>query len=117
MQLPTFEYICGKTLHDLGLFITNNRQLLDLSSGWTFSLTCVVSLGATPEFTKTTGFTGATGAAPFNATGIPNLTIAWSGDLEDLDPGTYICDLTLTEDATSKSAGRRFRLAMIEAAA
>jgi hypothetical protein len=117
MQVPTFEYICGSALHDLALFITNNRQLIDLSSGWTISLVCVTSLGATPEFTKTTGFTGATGAEPFTVNGTPNLTISWDvGDLGALDPGTYICDLTLTDDGTSKPAKRRFKLAMLEAA-
>ena len=118
MQLPTFEYIAGADLEDLGLFVRANGTLIDLSSGHTFSLKVVTAPAATAEFTKSSGFTGAAGSG-VPPTGTPNLVVQWatSGELNSLTGNvTYLAQLTITRSSDGRMRLRQFYLRMILAA-
>lgn len=64
---------------------------LDLTTGYTFSLTLVNAAGTT-ALTKTTGITGADGS----------VVVAWAAGELDIAPGRYELRLRATETATSK---------------
>jgi hypothetical protein len=69
--------------------------LVDLSSGFTFSLK-IGHPGSDALLTKTTGITGAAGSGA-EPDGTPNCTVAWTaGELAGLDPGVYDWQLTAT---------------------
>lgn len=63
---------------------------LDLSSGYTFTLTLVDSSGTT-QLTKTTNITGADGS----------VTVDWANDDLDLSTGIYTMYLRANENGTS----------------
>lgn len=117
-RIPTKTYTVGADLADLGMFIRENRTLIDLSGGYTYSLKVVTTPGATPEFTTITGFTGAVGSGvPPNGT--PNLVKQWatSGELNSLTGGvTYLAQLTITRTADARQRFRRFYIQMLTAA-
>ena len=73
----------------------SSGNLLDLSSGWTFTTVVTPVTSSTASFTKTTGFTGASTT--------PNLTVEWtSSDLGALTAGTYRCVTTARRASDSK---------------
>jgi hypothetical protein len=87
--LPVYRVVVGQALPDLGLFVRVDGALLaGLASGFTFSLRVRDPLDAATLFTKTTGFTGQTGAGS-EPGGTPNLVVAWAatGELDQLTPG------------------------------
>lgn len=92
-----FVYKAGAELPGLTLpwqeeLTRNTYTDLDLSSGYTFSLT-LTGLGAsTAALTKTTGITGAVGS----------VSVAWAADELDLAAGVYKLELRARETATSK---------------
>jgi len=71
-------------------------DIVDFSSGYTFALTCYKN--GVSQFTKSTGITGA-------ATN-PNLTVNWAstGEVGDLDPGTYVVHVVATSSGETRSA-------------
>jgi hypothetical protein len=90
------EYVQGADLPDLTFtWYAQDGTLIDLSTGYTFSLK-IGNPGSAALITKTTGITGA-------ATD-PNVTIAWatSGELNTLAPGSYALQLQATRTADSK---------------
>lgn len=70
----------------------NTWSDLDLSSGYTFSLTLTNSAG-TVVVTKTSGIAGANGS----------VVITWATDDLDIAEGMYVFELVATETATSKT--------------
>lgn len=118
MQLPTFEYVVGADAPSLGLFVRENGQLIDLSSGYTYSLKVVDQAGGTVQFTKTSGITGATGSG-LPPGGTPNLVIQWAttGELNSLTGGKrYLAQVTITAGADSRQRIKQFQLSMLPAA-
>lgn len=94
----TASYITGAELADLAVTWQDaSGTVVDFSSGWTFQVKVGANLGTAAEFTKTTGITGAATA--------PNVTIAWatSGELNDLDAGTYVVQIAATRTSDSKT--------------
>lgn len=94
--MQTFTYRAGAELPGLTLPWQEETAQgvwsdLDLSSGYTFTLTMLDSAG-TAALTKTTGITGASGS----------VAIAWAAGELDLDPGTYALHVRAREVATSK---------------
>jgi len=117
MERPTFEYVVGADAPSLGLFVRENGTLLDLSSGYTFSLKVVTAAGSAAEFTKTSGISGAAGSG-LPPSGTPNVTIQWatSGELNSLSASTrYLAQLTIT-GGDSRQRIRQFYLSMLPAA-
>lgn len=114
MRRKTVEYIVGADLENLDCWVTSNRVLIDLSSGYSFSL-AVTSTDGTVQFTKTSGITGDTGSGT-EESGSPNLMFEWdtSGELNTLDAGRYIGDLTITRIADGRQRRRQFYLDMIQ---
>ena len=71
-------------------------NLIDFSSGYTFSFKLAISLASTAAFTKTTGITGGAGAGA-EPTGTPNITISFTaGELAAVAARTYVWQLTAT---------------------
>ncbi len=69
---------------------------LNLSAGYTFTLTLVTPNGTT-TLTKTTGITGAVGS----------VAVAWAAGELDLAPGLYALKLRARETATDKDRDYR----------
>lgn len=113
--VPTIEYICGADLDDLGLFVRANRALIDLSTGHSFTLVVGDGVGPTTGFTKTTSMVGAVGS-DLPPEGVPNLIVTWetSGELNDIDPGRYKCELTILRTTDQRQRKRQFYLQMLE---
>lgn len=79
----------------------DDNSLVDLSSGYTFSLK-IGNPGSSAVLTKTTGITGAAGSGS-EPDGTPNVVIAWSaGDL-DLTPGIYALQLKATNSSLDRT--------------
>lgn len=94
--MNTFVYRRGAELPGLTLpwqeeTAANTYTDLDLSSGYTFTLTLEDSDGTT-TLTKTTGITGSDGS----------VAVAWAVDDLDIALGTYALRLRANETATSK---------------
>lgn len=96
--MQTFTYTAGDELPGLTLpWQTETAQGvwtdLDLSSGYTFTLTLISDADGTTALTKTTNLTGANGS----------VVIAWAtGDLALTAGNTYTMRLVAREVATSK---------------
>lgn len=73
------RYATGSELGPAELTLTANKELVDLSAGYQFTVDIADQSGVV--FSKSTGITGAATA--------PNLTIDWSADDLDLEPGWY----------------------------
>lgn len=56
-------YISGAELDDWGAAIEDSDGAIDMSSGWTFQVTCAELGSTTALFTKTTNITGTTTGA------------------------------------------------------
>lgn len=86
-------YTIGSSLPDTPVVITDDGTAVDLSTGYTFSLK-VGADGSDAAFTKTSGITGTT-------TGV---TIQWAttGELQSLDPGPYLFQLTSIRGSDSR---------------
>ncbi len=101
------EHTLGDELGDDGLYFkADNGTLIDLSTGYTFSLKVYDSAGVA-FFTKTTGITGAAGSL---TTPTANVSIAWatSGELNLITTaGFYEFRVVATRTADSKT--RTFR--------
>lgn len=94
-------YTEGAELPDLSIAVSDSTgELLDLSSGWTFSLQIK---SRTKTLTKTTNING------FRTD--PNVIISWAttNDLSTLAPDVYSFQLTVTHTPT----GRRRKYADI----
>lgn len=81
-------------------------QLVDFSTGYTFIGTLAATNDPTSAvFTKSTGFTGATGSGVEGDDGTPNLVVAWptTGELNNVDEGQYIFQIVATAADTSQS--------------
>ena len=94
--MQTFTYRAGAELPGLTLPWQEETAQgvwtdLDLSSGYTFTLTLLDRSGAT-ALTKTTNITGANGS----------VAVAWAADDLALTAGTYTLHLRARETATSK---------------
>lgn len=105
--VDSVEYFIGDELESLQLWWTANGSLVDLSVAHTYSSKLV--LGSDPAaaalFTKTTGFTGATGSGT-KASGVPNLVVAWatSGELNaPTVAGLYVFQIVATRTSDSKA--------------
>ena len=101
-DIPT--YIQGAELPDYTLaWYGQDGELIDFSSGWTFTL-LVGTPGQPALLTKSSGIAGDDAD--------PNVTIAWasSGELNDLAPGLYTCDLRARRGSDSKDRFARFAL-------
>lgn len=74
--------------------LDDERDLIDFSSGYTFSLK-IGAAGSTALLTKTSGITGAAGAgtAP---TGTPNVTVEWTSGELNIAAGNHVGQLTAT---------------------
>jgi hypothetical protein len=74
----------------------SNGAVIDFSAvGWSFELKLGFP-GRDAVLTKTSGIVGAATA--------PNITVTWAAtDLDDLDPGTYVLQLTPTLAGRSRS--------------
>lgn len=74
----------------------SNGNIIDFSDdGWTFELK-LGHPGQDAALTKTAGIDGATTA--------PNITVTWATtDLAEIDPGTYLLQLTPTLAGRSRS--------------
>jgi hypothetical protein len=95
------SYIQGAELDSLGIEIEQgDGTLVDMTTGWTFSLKVGTS-GAT-AFTKTSGITGT----------VSGMTVNWtvSGELNTLAPGAYIGEITATRTGDSRQYRRQFAL-------
>lgn len=103
MRLDAYEVYDGESLPDLGLYVRVDGTLLTgLATGHTFELKVVDD--ATTMFTKTTGFTGATGTG-VPPSGTPNLVVQWatSAELSTLVAGTnYLAQLKITRSSDSR---------------
>ncbi len=96
MSTNHFTYKAGAELPGLTLpwqeeLTADTWTDLDLSSGYTFTLTLVDSTGTT-QLTKTTNLTGNNGS----------VTVAWATGELDLTAGVYTLHLRAREVATSK---------------
>lgn len=100
MADEVLTYIEGATSPSIWLWVFENGALLNLSAGYTFNLTVVTDVGATPTFTTSTGFVGAAGSGFKGAPdAVPNLVKTWalSGEIGDLPGGvTYLAQLDVT---------------------
>lgn len=95
------SYIQGAELDSLGIEIEQgDGTLVDMSSGWTFSLK--VGTSAATAFTKTTGISGT----------VSGMTVNWaiSGELNTLAAGAYIGEITATRTGDSRQYRRQFIL-------
>lgn len=112
--MKTFTYIEGQSLPDLAFWITEDKQLLNLSSGYTFTLEVGTGWQTdSPGFTKSGDMTGAVGAGT-EPNGTPNLVIAWtSTDLPTLVADTYSATLRMVRNADSKPDKRQFTLQIV----
>lgn len=81
-------------------WVDDAGELIDFSSGYTFSLK-IGPRGGTALLTKTTGITGAAGAG-VEPTGTPNIVVTWSAGELDLTPGVYRLELTATTSSTDR---------------
>jgi hypothetical protein len=81
---------------DIRLWLQDDDgDLIDFSTGYTFAFK-IGHVGRTADFTKTTGITGAAGSGGETA-GAPNVTISFlSGELDDLERGSYVWQLRAT---------------------
>ncbi len=114
--IPTVEYIVGADLDDLGLFVRANRQLIDLSSGHSFTLIVGDGSSGTGGFTKTTSMTGAAGSGT-PPSGTPNLVVTWetTGELNNLTGATtYPAQLTILRTTDQRQRKRLFRIRMVQ---
>ncbi len=113
---PTVAYFVGSDLDDLGLFVRANRQLIDLSSGHSFTLVVGDGVSGTGGFTKTTSMTGAAGSGiPPNGT--PNLVVTWetTGELNNLAGNIrYKCILTILRTTDQRQRKRKFFIQMLD---
>lgn len=75
-------------------------DLIDLSSGYTFSLK-IGEPGSAALLTKTSGITGAAGAGT-EPDGTPNVTVAWTAGELALTPGVYVAQLTATTSSLDR---------------
>lgn len=116
--MSTPAYTIGDELGDLGVFWRDTYgNLIDFSSGYTFSLKVYDSTG-TAWFTKTTGMTGAAGSDTTDPK-TPNLTVAWatSAELTTITTtGTYPLRITATRSADSKTRTFRGSITILPAA-
>lgn len=88
--MSTVVYTAGAELPALALTWRDpDGDIIDLSTGWTFSL----RIDTSPVTEKTSGITGADTA--------PNVTIAWAAGELDVTPGTYDCQLWARRTADS----------------
>lgn len=104
--VDTVEYFIGDELESLQLWWTANGSLVDLSVAHTYSSKLVLGsdTAATALFTKTSGFTGATGSG-VKGNGVPNLTVAWANSGELNTPtaaGLYVFQIVATRTSDSK---------------
>lgn len=100
--IPT--YVQGADLPDLAITWTDsNDDIIDFSTGWTFSLK-IGTPGSAAALTKTSTITGAATA--------PNVTVAWttSGELNTLATGAHSAQLTATRTSDSKQRVMPFKL-------
>ena len=82
-----------------GWIVDDDGTLIDLSSA-TFSLKIGLP-GSAALLTKTTNIAGAAGSGT-EPDGTPNIVITWAaGDL-NLTPGTYVWELTVTENSLDR---------------
>ena len=101
MSTDQFTYVAGAELPGLTLpwkeeLTADTWTDLDLSSGYTFTLTLTDTAG-TVALTKTTNITGADGS----------VTVAWAVDDLDQTTGIYTLRLRARETATSKDRDYR----------
>lgn len=90
------EYTQGADLPDLTVdWYDDQGALINFVTGYTFVLKVWKPSGT--QFTKSTGFTGATTA--------PNLTVGWSvtGELNTLPPGSWLLQIVATRIADGKN--------------
>ena len=78
----------------------DDGTLIDFSSGYTFALK-IGTKGSAALATKSSGFTGATGAG-IEPTGTPNVTITWTAGELAITPGTYTWILTATTNSLDR---------------
>jgi hypothetical protein len=100
-------YHVGAELPDLALTLKDSDgDVIDLSSGHTFSLKVATLSSTTASFTKTTNISGAAAA--------PNCTVAWatSGELNSLSAGRYWAQLAVTRTSDTKVRLFEFELEM-----
>lgn len=78
---------------------------LDLSSGYTFSLTLTLVSDGTTALTKTTGITGANGS----------VSVSWAADELDIATGMYRLDLRATTGGLDRDyrPGRQIEIQII----
>jgi hypothetical protein len=101
MEAIMITYRVDQELEALGLRWQRGNEIVDFSTGWTFSLTLSLPTSSTAVLTKTTGITG---AATY-----PNITIDWATSdftgLGSVDPGTeYKVLLKARRTADSKDS-------------
>ncbi len=75
-------------------------ELIDFSSGYTFSLK-IGPRNGTALLTKTTGITGAAGSG-VEPTGTPNVVVTWSTGELAIAQGVYRLELTATTSSTDR---------------
>ncbi len=95
------RYIGDETQSQFWWFV--NGALINLSSGYTFSATLKrADTPATTIFTKTTGFTGATGSGN-ESEGVANLVVTWAttGEMNLPTEGLHRFVIVATKTADS----------------
>ncbi len=115
MKRTTFTYFVGSDLEDIELWVRANGDLIDFTTGYTFSVPVQDKTG-TNVFTKTSNITGGAGSGLPGASGAsPNVTIAWDvgADLDTLDAGRYLAELQIIRTADSKVRKRQFVLELL----
>lgn len=101
------SYVQGAELGDLQItWQDENGEVIDFSSGWSFSLKLGKKNGAA-VVTKTTGITGAAAA--------PNVVVEWAttGELNTAAVKSYDAQLTATRAGDGKQRIMQFTLRII----
>jgi hypothetical protein len=83
-----------------GWIFDDDGTLIDMSSGYTYSLK-IGNPGSAALLTKTTNITGAAGSG-VEPTGTPNVTITWVAGELALTPGVYGVELTATASSLDR---------------
>lgn len=102
----------NQTLEPLNLWVREDGDLWDFTTGFTFSLVVGDGVGPSTGFTTAVGFTGAAGSGlPPNGT--PNLVKQWAttGELLPMTNGTlYNAVLTFTRTSDGRYGVRKFKI-------
>jgi len=115
--MTTVEYLAGAELPSVPIvWLDTSDNVIDFSTGWTFTLKVGVA-GLPAVLTKTDGIAGAN-PVPTKESGAPNVTITWdAGELDDLTPRAWTCQLQAHNTATDKDRIRSFLLQIVEGVA